>query len=284
MENIVGIRYIGSKPTKTDNVAGTGAVWKPKEVINFSSSLAALLLVHAGVFALTDVNPKGATYMGNGKKVGGKQEEPVAFANISGMEAKELDAYARLNFNRGIDLKADIKESRKIVMGWMSNATLDEEADRLKAAAANKLSITLEVTDLEYEAYQAGTLALKLVPVVVNEPQGAGGLGDAGGVSGSVTGNTAPPLGAPNAGDAAPTTGGEALTAANTDEKPAEATATTDVQPTPSEELQTLPELLAKLDKKGLMTLGKENGVKVANTMSVEVLREKILAALGEKA
>lgn len=250
-ENITGIRYIGNKPVKTDNVANTGATWQPQEVVNFSSSIAALLLVHVGVFEMADVNPNGATFMGGGKKVGGRDQEPIAFANINDMDVKQLDAYSRLNFNRGIDLTANIEVSRNIVISYMTSATLDEEAERVIEQSANNGNkmIALEVGEAEYEAYLHGILELRLVPVKKPKADFA-------------------PIDVVLAEERAVLIG----VAGKTPEAPASAA--------PTEALPTLPELLASLNKKDLITLAKENKIGVSNTMTEEKLREKLLREL----
>lgn len=49
------IRYVGSKPSKMDNIAGTGVVWNGNgDVKNIPDRVVPLLLAHPDVWALDD--------------------------------------------------------------------------------------------------------------------------------------------------------------------------------------------------------------------------------------
>lgn len=56
------IRYVGSKPAKTDNVAGTGLTWGPDEVLEVPPGAAAKLLQHPDVWAIDDEPPPGPKF------------------------------------------------------------------------------------------------------------------------------------------------------------------------------------------------------------------------------
>jgi len=287
--NITGVRYIGAKEQKTDNVCGTDAVWKPKQVLNFPSHLAALLIVHAGVFELADVSPKAPTYMGNGKKVDGRtDQEPVAHANLTAMDEKQLDAYSRVNFNKSLDLKKPLVDLRHEVLGYMTGKNIDDEADRKRAEAASqgKLTVEFEVTEQELEAINNNVLKLALIPVEQEPEEPAQTDND-------FSDGTKEDLTPVTQSNAAPAASGSVTNLEGTRTPDQETinrvdgtgttteTAKTETAPAAPAADQTLPELLAQLDKEGLLKLAKQYKVKGINSkQSEEFIRNKLLSDL----
>ena len=274
--NLVGIRYIGRKPQKTDNVADTGAVWQPGQVINFPMDVARKFLSHNNVWAMVDVDPNAETHMG-GKKTKATTIEPVPFVNINEMDINTLAAFARVEFNQTIDVSSDIADARNKVLGFMTNAALDAEADRLQAIAdakSNTHYIGLEVGEEEYQAFIAGWSVLKLVP----KPDGGAETGSNQDAL-SDAGNPQSPEGGPEPVD------NSTPTEANPENPvPAsEEVITEQNQPhvnddTATDPLADLKANLDKLDKKALREMCKDAGLKVANTMDEKTLRTKLIA------
>lgn len=276
LNNIVGIQYIGTKPSKTDNVANTGAVWTPRQVHNFSSAIAEKLLKHPSVFALAEISAEGATYMNDAPKASAPQKEPIAFVNINNMDSKALAAYARLNFNRTLDDKEKPEVLRTLVSKLMSNATLDEIQEELleqerKASTREVEFIGLEVSQEEYALYQTGDLVLKLVPNYKGSDTPELEDDASKGESDTPTGQTDTPTGE----NQDFLTKLEQRTDAESEasrEQLAETPAPNPAQPEPE-----LSELLAKLEKPALLKLAKEQSIRVSNTMTADVLRGKLL-------
>lgn len=263
--NIVGVKYIGGKTQKEDNVAGTGAVWVPGQIINFTQDVASKLIYHKDVWELTSANPNGETYLGS-KKNPALAIEPMPFININEMDAGSLVAYARVEFNRVLDAGADIEALRKEVHGLMVNQTLDEIHDTKEKPAF--YSISLQVTEVERDAFLAGELILRLVPKL--------DTGSAVPEQVNSQANTAqdePPASQDEVG--------ETNTASNESESQTEEAPAEPTQEAAQDE--PLEVTLSKLDKKALREMCKDFGIPVANTMTEEVLRDKLLAKAGVK-
>ncbi len=186
MSNIVGVRYIGSKKLKVDNVLNSGASWFPGQVINFDAASASRLAVHNDVWELTDVNYDAETVvLDKTKKVGGdpRKNEPAVYADVNSMGKEQLLTFARTNLLR--QLPADLEENklREEVKNLLTMSFLD---DQIGLSNANKqdegLIISLTVSLEEFNAYQAGDLVLKLVPKPAEGEQsgGNGPLAEAG--------------------------------------------------------------------------------------------------------
>lgn len=273
--NIVGVKYIGGKPRKEDNVAGTGAVWVPGQVINFTQDVASKLVQFNTVWELVGANPNGETYLGT-KKNPALAIEPVPFININEMDAASLVAYARVEFNKVLDAGTEIEALRTQVHGLMVNQTLDE------AETANQkeqlYNISLQVTESERDAFLAGDLILRLVPKldegpavpVIFKAEMLEGIGltdlqpsnvivlESNNNIATITKPTTEPLNEQS------TTTETANAQVENQDEPLEVT-------------------LAKLDKKALREMCKELGIPVSNTMSEVVLRNKLLAKAGAK-
>lgn len=273
--NIVGVKYIGGKPRKEDNVAGTGAVWVPGQVINFTQDVASKLVQFNTVWELVGANQNGETYLGS-KKNPALAIEPVPFININEMDAASLVAYARVEFNKVLDAGTEIEALRTQVHGLMVNQTLDEAETSNQKEQLYKIS--LQVTRSERDAFLAGDLILRLVPKfdqapalpVILKAEMLDGIGltdlqpsnvivlESNDDIATINKPTTEPL-------------NEQSTATEADN------AQSDNQDEP------LEVTLAKLDKKALREMCKELGIPVSNTMSEEVLRNKLLAKAGAK-
>jgi hypothetical protein len=173
------------------------------------------------------------------------------YKDINSMTLESLKTFAKAEFSKSIDGdETDVEKVRAQVLAYTRERNATDDFELKTKNEPNILS--LQVNDSEYKAYLAGGLELKLVPtnvqlepVQTDEPVNQAFLGE------------------------------DATEEATKEVAPVEVK-----EEAKTDELPTLPELLGKLDKSGLLKLAKENGVKVANTMTAEVLREKLLGAL----
>lgn len=238
--SIVGVKYIGAKESKSDNVAGTNAVWKSGEVLNFSSDIAKQLIAYTGVFEIADPDPNASTYIGKVKQ--DKTADVVPFVNINAMDANALAIYARLNFNQTIDIAAPIQDLRNQVQNFMVQDNLDQLDAEQKASKKQTQSISLDVDEAEYQAYLHGIVELKLVPVseqlTANEPD----------ISAQIKSEI----------EVESETHVEAIKSENVDDL-------------------ELAELVAKMDKKSLLAFARQNKLKFSNTFTEDKLRTLIL-------
>lgn len=177
MQNIVGVRYIGSKQRKEDNVLNTGVFWVPGQVINFDAASAATLAQHTGVWEITDVDHDAETkVVGTVKKAAGdpRKYEPQTFANVNAMDKEQLHAFARTTLLRQLpDFETD--KLREEVKSLLTLNFLDDQQGL--AAAKNpedKLIISLHVSQEEFNAFESGELVLKLVPKAASGAQTGG--------------------------------------------------------------------------------------------------------------
>lgn len=254
----IGVKYIGGNETREDTICNTGAVWAQGEVLNFEEESAKKLAVHTDSFLLVDMSSTAKTY--SNKQINTVDNyEP--FPSLASMDAEQIAALASVRYGIKIDIEG--REKDDVVFDALNRikaANLRADATELGVNVLPVISLT--VTDEEYKRYIAQELVLVLVPK--REPD-----------------DVLLPLEAMS----------EKLVTAEVvpDVLPepvsfVEASPLAIVTPAPIETLPTLPELLAQLGKKGLMTLAKENNVPVANTMSVEKLRDKLIVALRDKA
>ena len=126
------IRYIGKKPYKRDNVAGTGLEWQPGEVHTVDDIAAAKLLRHTDIWDLA-----GQTYEGDpgdepaeggegdpGDGAGVEVKDAAAIRELSG---NDLNAYAeqvigkRPAANKNMEGRAD-----EVIAGMQDLGLLDE--------------------------------------------------------------------------------------------------------------------------------------------------------------
>ena len=167
MSKIIGIRYIGKKPTKGDTIFSTGAVWKPDQVHNFAEPMAKRLLQHTDSFEEAPVNADGDTFMGSSKTA--RREAPVSvYANLSNMDAAQLSLFAKRELNRTIDIvDRDIEAVRAEVHRLMVTSNMDEIANEAAADKPDCLAFPVMVSAAELEALMSGQLVVKLVPAEV---------------------------------------------------------------------------------------------------------------------
>lgn len=173
MSKIIGIRYIGKKPTKSDTIFSTGAVWKPDQVHNFAEPMARRLLQHTDSYEEAPVNADGDTFMGSKTA---RREAPVSvYANLSNMDAAQLSLFAKRELNRTIDIvDRDIEAVRAEVHRLMVTSNLDEIANEAAADKPDCLAFPVMVSAAELEALMSGQLVVKLVPAEVADEVPAG--------------------------------------------------------------------------------------------------------------
>lgn len=234
MSKIVGVKYVGKKPECEDTVTGSGARWLPGQVHNFASALAEKLLVHTDSFALSPIDIDGETYMSGAPKA--VEKEPVAYVNINRMGVEELRLFAKRELNRTIHIDGKGEaEVRTEVHRLMMLASLDEIAQEKAVQPADTLTHIITVSRAELDAINAGTLAVKLVPVVI------------------------------------------AMDQTKTDLVESGVNAESNTQP-------TLAELVASLDRQGLLDLAKQESIEIANIrIKTDQLRTLLLSTLSNK-
>jgi hypothetical protein len=173
------------------------------------------------------------------------------------MDAKALATYSRMEFNKNVNLDdgRSIEAIRSEVFSYMTNANLDLEAEHQSRLLAGGMILEKEVTAEEYKAVIDGLLILKLVPAlntsvnpVLLDRQGA--VID--------------------------------LTDANVPAYDSNAATDAQTEGANEENLPTLTELLAGLDKAGLIEFAKEHSISFANSMNPDQLRAKIIRDLNK--
>lgn len=169
MSRIIGIRYVGKKPSSEDHVTESGAVWLPGQVHNFAEVLARKLLIHTDSFEEAPISADGGIFM-SGKVDGKAHVEPAAYVNLNAMSREQLTFYARREFNRIIDDGKTDEQARAEIQNLMVIANLDEIDRRKDSVSANAaLKAVISVTPEELEALNAGTLTVRFVPTEVAE-------------------------------------------------------------------------------------------------------------------
>lgn len=95
---MVGIKYIGTRETHTDNLYGTNLVWKPGQVHNVDDSVAARLLHHADVYA------EAKPVKGEAAAVMPMEPEklPTPLPNLEGMNKTELRTFAQQHYGENL--------------------------------------------------------------------------------------------------------------------------------------------------------------------------------------
>lgn len=110
------IKYVGVKPSKTDNVAGTRLTWLPGQVHEVDVVAAAKLLKHPDIWAEFDL----------------KAAEADARANVERLEAEAAAAKAEVERLR---LEAELAEKEAQVAAARAAEEAAEKEDAEKAAA-----------------------------------------------------------------------------------------------------------------------------------------------------
>jgi hypothetical protein len=62
--SLVGVKYVGKKPSKQDNVAGTGLIWSPGEIHVVPASLVPKFQAHPDVWAIVPVGEEDLQAVG----------------------------------------------------------------------------------------------------------------------------------------------------------------------------------------------------------------------------
>jgi hypothetical protein len=102
---MIAIQYIGGKPLKYDNVAGTGLVWTPDQVHVVSDSDGTKLLLHSGVWAMAEdyeVKEVGLPQLPEKQEVE-RVEIPFVDLDLATATKEDLAAYAQREFNVKLD-------------------------------------------------------------------------------------------------------------------------------------------------------------------------------------
>lgn len=171
-----------------------------------------------------------------------QQREVAAVVNLAAMDINQMALFARLELGRVVHVDGkDEEQIRREVHSLMINNSLDEEAQRISSEKDDWRE------SFSYMATPEEAEALRAGTVVLRI------------VPAEVANFSAP-------------------------EKPAAKT-----EPVKQEnesnngdvEAPTLDQLLASLDKKGLIAFAKQESIKVSNAMSEEKLREKIFASIS---
>lgn len=254
MSHIIGVQYVGKKPSQEDDVCKTGAVWTSAgQVLNFGAALAKRLLVHTDSFAEAAVDPAAKVYLtaGDQDRLRVQKPETPPVINLSLMGVEQLAMFARMEFNRVLQTEGKTEDAvRAEVHALMRSATLTEEGDRLQSAQQamdeGRTALTFMATPEEAEAFRAGTVALALVPVEVELADGDGAA-----PSGGAAGATEP------AGDGSAAAGGD--------------------------EVPTLETLLAGLNRDELVDFAKQEGVEHHHKLGEDKLRALLFETLTER-
>jgi hypothetical protein len=164
MSNFLGVKYIGKKPRKEDNIFNTGAVWTIGQVINFDAKMAMEFAKHTDSFELADVQPGSGLYEAPKKTATEKlAKEPIGYFNVETMDAEALNLFSMRHFGISVDQSKPIEQIREEVVGMARvDAVFDEELH--VEAGEDKHFIALLVNNEEYAAFKAGISILKLVP------------------------------------------------------------------------------------------------------------------------
>jgi hypothetical protein len=249
MSDLLGVRYIGTKPQKNDNVLDSGAIWKPNEVINFNEWAALKLIVHKQVWEIANVDHNARTIVVADKKA--KQDvrkhEPAMFSDVNSMDKEQLHKFARLNLLRQMPSDLSVDELRTQVKSLVTMQSIDDQLNIFESNQSGKFKLSIVVEEPEYEAYLHGILALKLVPVGGDEST----LHDSDSSEVSQDGLTEDMT--------ADTDNVDEIESSTITEEPEEAEN--------EEAVPTLSELLEKMDKESMIALASNMKVKLTNEL-----------------
>lgn len=252
---ILGVKYIGLKDSQEDTVCGSGAFWKPDQVLNFDEDAANKLLVHSDSFVLAELSPSANIYGLKKQNAVNEIVEPLGYYNMNAMDLAELSLFAKRHLNMVVDQGRSIEESKAMIQAKLSlDARYDPQGETVSDYVISKT-----VTKQEFEAYQAGELVLQLVTAEVDEATLEKDLATLRATFNEIDVKTAESV--------EPTVSTHAIESVLDAEKVEQ-----------KEDLPTLPELLASLStKKELQDFAKENKVSYANSMTEAQLRAKLL-------
>lgn len=132
--SFVAVKYIGHKPRKDDNVAGTELVWAPGQVHLVDPQAAGKLLVHASVWAVADDEDAIPTVpaASGGIEPVEVDEADMPLPNFVRMERADIALYARRAF--GVDLDPD-----KLKKPDMIKSVVDLKNARAESAKLDKM-------------------------------------------------------------------------------------------------------------------------------------------------
>lgn len=104
MNEFFKIKYVGDKPSRDDNVAGTKLVWTPGQVHLVPAVQAAKLLKHPGIWQKVGSEKSDKPVEIEPEVVEKEKEPPFEIANVDTMTKEALASYALRNFNETLDL------------------------------------------------------------------------------------------------------------------------------------------------------------------------------------
>lgn len=118
MAKMYEIAYVGKKPTRDDNVAGTGLVWDKDTTHFVTEAQCAKLMEHPDIWAC--VGEKDAADVAQQQDEKKKPaEEPYANVNLADMSKAKIAEYAARTFNVTID--ASNKTSKQAMIDKVVN-------------------------------------------------------------------------------------------------------------------------------------------------------------------
>jgi hypothetical protein len=128
MENMVGVKYVGTKPRQVDNLYGTGLEWSPGDVYNVDKAVAAKMGVHTDVYEIVEaVAGAGcATSVAQGSEAQEEDLQPP-LPHLEGMNRAELIAYAQRNFNENFAKNMKDETMRSRILGLIQSGKMNAE-------------------------------------------------------------------------------------------------------------------------------------------------------------
>jgi hypothetical protein len=254
---------------------------------------------HTDSFELADMNTEAGLYEAPKKAADSQEKEPIGFFNVDLMDAEALDVFSMRHFGRSVNKDKPVEEIRAEVLSMARIDAVFDEALHVEAGT-DKHFIALQVNDEDYNAFKSGLVVLKLVSSAPADsvPSSGGGLTDL---------DNDPPVGGNptreelnaaldqlpgdlTAADVALTAFrarfGDLLTTEDETkiQQAFEQVKSNDNANENADPLAQLKADLALLDAKELRAMCKKLEIPYANTMSADVLREKIIAAASDKA
>lgn len=133
---IIQVQYVGTKPSRDDNVADTGLVWTPGEIHPVPELKAKKLLAHPDIWQSVG----SETVVGNEpvetvKKKEVDIEPPYDLANLDAMNKADLAKYSHKNFGVQLDpaTKKDamVAKIKQLQVTALQQQALEQEQESL---------------------------------------------------------------------------------------------------------------------------------------------------------
>ena len=111
------VMYVGSKPTKTDNVAGTGIVWNGHgDVQEVPGKAVSALLAHGGVWQLVESVEQPVEQPAEQPA----EHDMAPLVELDAMSKNELRDYAQRHFNHAFAPNTGEEKMRHTIVGLMN--------------------------------------------------------------------------------------------------------------------------------------------------------------------